>query len=472
MPGAEEVNLSHAFGLAPKDAIAYFEAKGFKISWNWWETWQASHARSFTVAKAAQMDVLEAIREELDLALKNGTTRHDFIKTLEPKLKALGWWGKQVSVGSDGQDIVDQLGSPWRLKNIYRTNLQTAYMSGRYKAQMENSDQRPYWMYVAVIDKKTRKSHESLNGKVFHYTDPIWKTHYPPNGWGCRCRVRALSERALSRKGLKAESSGDRLETKEVDAGVDPATGEVITKPVTTYTQPDGSVLTPDAGWNHNVGEAAFGTDIEVMRKISLVKDDGIRAQTVQALNNSPERHKVFAAWTDAVRQRGRLNDQMKQKGLSPEQKAAIAQQLRQHTVDKAQTLGFVSESVARYVESKGLKPARVLVMSEHGLLHSDSPRHRNDGVALTPEEYRRLPEMLASPEAVLWDKTHDNLLYVFPAEGEHQRQIKIVVNAPDGIKKIRSKLDVVINAFKVPIENLQQAGMYEVIEGRVSIKE
>ncbi len=467
MPKAEDVNLSHAFGLAPKDAIAYFEAKGFKISWNWWETWQEAHAKAFTVAKAAKMDVLEAIREELALALKNGTTRHDFIKTLEPKLKALGWWGKQVSIGPDGKEIVDQLGSPWRLKNIYRTNIQTAYMAGRYKSQMENSDHRPYWLYVAVLDKNTRKSHASLNGKVFHYTDPIWKTHYPPNGWGCRCRVRTLSKRALDRKGLEVEDSGGRLETKEVEAGIDPITGEVITKPVTTYTQPDGSTLTPDAGWNHNVGEAAFGTDVEVMRKISRVQDAEIRRQTVQALNNSEERHRVFAAWVDSVRKRGELNDQLKQKDLTKVQRAEIVQQMKQNVVDKAQTLGFVSEPVARYVESKGLQPARVLVMAEHGLLHADSQRHRNDGVALTADEYRRLPEMLANPEAVLWDTTHDNLLYVFSA-GESDRQIKIVVNAPDGIKKIQGQLDVVINAFKVPVKNLKQAGMYEVIEGKI----
>ncbi|MAC47355.1 MAG: hypothetical protein CMI12_10940 [Oceanospirillum sp.] len=140
---------------------------------------------------------------------------------------------------------------------------------------------------------------------------------------------------------------------------------------------------------------------------------------------------------------------------------------MKQNVVDKAQTLGFVSEPVARYVESKGLQPARVLVMAEHGLLHADSQRHRNDGVALTADEYRRLPEMLANPEAVLWDKTHDNLLYVFSA-GESDRQIKIVVNAPDGIKKVQGQLDVVINAFKVPVKNLKQAGMYEVIEGKI----
>ena len=127
-------------------------------------------------------------------------------------------------------------------------------MAGRIKQQMDFSDARPYWMYVAVLDENTRASHAALHNKVFHHTDPIWNTHYPPNGWGCRCRVRALSDRRLQSLGARVESSDGKLTTQTVDNGFDKRTGEVYTAEVTTYQNGNKS-MTPDAGWNHRPGK-------------------------------------------------------------------------------------------------------------------------------------------------------------------------------------------------------------------------
>ncbi len=238
--------LTHAFALTPKDAVAYFRQKGYTIGWNWQEVAARTHAQAFTVAKAARLDILETIRKEVDKAISTGTTAQAFVKNLTPTLQKLGWWGKQVIVDSAGVAEMVQLGSPWRLKNIYRVNTSTAYMAGRYKQQMENSEARPFWMYVAVMDESTRASHAALHNKVFRFDDPIWQTHYPPNGWGCRCRVRALSQRRLDSLGGQVTSSEGRLSTQTVDTGFDKRTGEVYTSEVTTYR--DGaSVITPDA---------------------------------------------------------------------------------------------------------------------------------------------------------------------------------------------------------------------------------
>ena len=53
------------------------------------------------------------------------------MRQLEPQLRALGWWGRQVVPAPDGAEDEVQLGSPRRLKTIYDTNMRVAYNAGR-----------------------------------------------------------------------------------------------------------------------------------------------------------------------------------------------------------------------------------------------------------------------------------------------------------------------------------------------------
>jgi SPP1 gp7 family putative phage head morphogenesis protein len=156
------------------------------------------------------MDVLETIRGEVDNAISEGQSFQKFKNNLEPKLRKLGWWGKQDFLDKEtGEVIRTQLGSPWRLKTIYQTNMQTSYSAGRYNAHKEVSDRRPYWMYDAINDQNTRPSHRAKDNTVLRADDNWWDTNYPPNGWGCRCSVRSLSERRLKSKGLSVQDGKD-----------------------------------------------------------------------------------------------------------------------------------------------------------------------------------------------------------------------------------------------------------------------
>jgi len=130
----DPVDLSAVFGLPPEQAIEYFQSKGYAITWSWRDLWQEVQAKSFTVAKVMNSDILDDIRGALDDALNNGTTFRDYEKNLTPILKAKGWWGKTEHTNTiTGEVSTAQLGSPRRLKTIYQTNLQTAYMAGRYR---------------------------------------------------------------------------------------------------------------------------------------------------------------------------------------------------------------------------------------------------------------------------------------------------------------------------------------------------
>lgn len=243
------IELKGLFKLAPAKAIKYFKNKGNTLTWDWYDIWQDAHKKTFTVAKVMREDILKDIRSAVDKALSEGKTFHEFKKELKPTLQKKGWWGEQIIVDSKGNAEKVQMGSMYRLKTIYRVNMQTAYMTGRYNTQIENVDNRPYWEYVAVMDASTRPEHAMLNGLVYRYDDPFWKAFYPPNGWHCRCRVNALSQYKLDKEKIKVSSSSGLLsEEKHL---VSKKSGEY--KPVTVYTDPlTGKKIAPDVGWSHN----------------------------------------------------------------------------------------------------------------------------------------------------------------------------------------------------------------------------
>lgn len=429
----EPIDLNAAFRMPSRDAVAYFEAKGYQPTLDWWEMDRAAHARAFTVAHAARQEVLESIRGELQRMLDDGITEREFVERLTGKLQRQGWWGKQVVVDAAGGAKEVQLGSPWRLKNIYRVNKQVAYNVGRYKQQMENSDQRPWWRYVAVMDSRTRPSHAALNGRVFRYDDPIWDDFYPPNGWGCRCRVRALSDAALKRRGLRYESSDGDLSRIQQRYATDPRTGEVITRPGTAWHYRDGGKdkqFAPDPGWSYNPGRAGYDIDVDLMRKITAVQDRSLRTQAVQAFNNNAVRHQAFSLWVDRV-----LDDPRPGHG--------------------AQVVGLVSDDVADAIAARsGQPPARVLVM-EGGRVNAGSP--------LTRVQYAGLSRAMSRPLAVLWDTVRRNVLYVLDDPGD--RTTKIVIRAPAGGQG-RAALDVAIDTERVLESELRNADRYEPLVG------
>lgn len=251
-------DLKAIFGLEPEQAVAYLKSKGYAITWNWQEMLDQAHDQAFTVAKAMRLDLLSDIRGALETALQDGQTLKQFITALQPTLESQGWWGQQVIVGSDGVGELVQLGSPRRLKTIYQTNLQSAYMAGRKAAMEETTETHPYWMYVAILDGKTRPSHRALNGQVFRHDDPIWSSIFPPNGFNCRCRVVALTEAAVKRRGLRIVSSEGRMFTETIETGVNKRTGEIRTAEVTGLRTSDAAgkpvTFRTDPGFNHAPG--------------------------------------------------------------------------------------------------------------------------------------------------------------------------------------------------------------------------
>lgn len=308
----DKADLKAVFGLPPEQAIEYFQAKGYAITWDWRELWQEAQARAFTVAKVMNTEILNDIRGALDDALNNGTTFADFEKNLTPVLQAKGWWGKTDHVNTlTGETGTAQLGSPRRLKTIYQTNLQTAYMAGRYKSMMASTDSHPYWQYVAVLDGRTRPTHRAMNGRVFRYDDALWDSHYPPNGFNCRCRVSPLSADAIERDGVTVQSSEGQL----IDHEIRMKDGSTVpVKALRIKLDGQDKLFAPDAGWSYNPGRAAFQPELDKY-------DYRVARQYVHGTLTGP----AFTGWYQSMANTveraaaGGMGKQAMQKTLAPE---------------------------------------------------------------------------------------------------------------------------------------------------------
>jgi len=223
-----------------QEAIQFFQEKGLSLSpESWRDIWQKAHTTAFTVARVTAVDVLEDIRQAVDQAIDAGTPLAEFKKGLSKLLERKGWLsprGEDAEITLPDGTIRKRL-TPWRLDTIYRTNLQSSYATGRYRQMIEVARRRPYWMYDAVGDMRTRPSHAAMDGKVYRFDHPFWDEWYPPNGFNCRCTVRTLSARQME---------GSQLTEQTTGVGQKPDAGFAY-NPGREKWQPDFNKYSPDA---------------------------------------------------------------------------------------------------------------------------------------------------------------------------------------------------------------------------------
>lgn len=214
-------------------------------TFSWLDLWQQQHSNAFTVAKSAGFDVLGDIGAALDQALANGETLQEFTDKLVPVLMDKGWWGRGPAFDPEsGLQPISQLGSVRRLQTIYDTNMRMSFSAGNWASIQRNKADRPYLMYSAVHDSRTRLLHRLWDGTTLPADDPWWDTHYPPNGWNCRCHVISLSQGQYDSMQGSDVISTDAPPITYRD-WTNPRTGEVV--PV-----PEGI----DPGFAYNPGQA------------------------------------------------------------------------------------------------------------------------------------------------------------------------------------------------------------------------
>lgn len=383
----------------------------------------------------ARMDLLQDVKSALTSAVREGWTQTDFVDRLRPVLGGKGWTGRREVVNRDtgevrlvGRDL------PARLALIFDQNVQSAYMAGRYRAMLANAAARPWWMYVAVIDGRTRPRHRALHRRVFRHDDPFWSRAYPPNGYRCRCRVRALNDDDLSAEGLTPDTGEGHMVCKDVVVNPRAPARDQVSRDLWGW-QPrkNGPIYWTDPGFGWSPGYATWGLDHDLAQKLDAVKSPALYTQVVEALNNAPSRQAAFGLWVAEALERGRSRGE-------------------------AAVLGIVQPEVVDAAKARGLNPARLAVMTDERVRHADREAHQGKGVSLSREQYQGLAAGFGSPEAVYWDARHSNALYVLP-DPDPDWCVLLPLYMPSSNKNAVKKLgsfDGVTTAYRARRSDLQ----------------
>lgn len=399
--------------------LEFFKAKLNLPTERWDDIQRQAHDRAFVVAGAASADLLADLRAAVQKSIESGTGLEAFRKDFKALVLKHGWTGWTGEGSAAGQ--------AWRTKVIYQTNMASSYAAGRW-AQLNDPEllkERPYWKYVhddSVMHP--RPVHQSWNGLVLRHDHPFWKTHFPPNGWGCHCRITAVDAKEYA----LAQAEG-RAEPPPGWDEIDPETGA-----------PPGV----DAGFAYAPG-ANVTTPLQQLVDQKLIKLDApIGAAMYQAMRPvlMAERQKSFKVYLDTV-----LADPVKRGRMS--------------------VAGAIDPATLAWLERvKGIVPATAEITVQDALIvGKKAERHAAAGDALTPDEWANLPWMLDNPDQVLFDTRTGKLVYV--SYSGDPRQAKLAVEFDYKLKKGEGT-NMLVSAFKPPVGSIQSGivgGIYEIVK-------
>ena len=89
------------------------------------------------------------------------------------------------------------------LNTEYNNSVSSAQNASNWLRFQDSKDIFPNLQYDAILDERTRDEHASLDGIIKPINDSFWNTHYPPNGWGCRCDALQTDKKPKGAAGKK-----------------------------------------------------------------------------------------------------------------------------------------------------------------------------------------------------------------------------------------------------------------------------
>ena len=222
--------------LPMEEAQAFWQGKTRISAREFARLTDTAKVKAFAVSGIAKGDELDTVFLALKKAIDQGSTLEEFKADCADIFERRGWTGKRT----------------WRVDNIFRTNIQTAYNVGQYKQLMEDQATLPVWQYSAINDSRTRPTHLAMDGRAWPANHPMWDIWFPPNGYRCRCSVIGLTASQAASRGIEVETVDP---TNTLIEPIDPLTGNRM----------PARQLLPDPGFKTNPGKVIY-PNLETLR--------------------------------------------------------------------------------------------------------------------------------------------------------------------------------------------------------------
>jgi SPP1 gp7 family putative phage head morphogenesis protein len=154
---------------------------------------------AFRIAGVEEESLVAAVRDKLEAALRGESTLGQFLKEAPALFQAAG-----VTPAA-----------PYHLETMFRTNMLTALGAGKWAEAQdpELADLFPLYRYSAILDDRTRKTHEDMHGFTAPSDDPVWNEWWPPNGYNCRCTPVPLSSAYIDRHRVRESRASHQART-------------------------------------------------------------------------------------------------------------------------------------------------------------------------------------------------------------------------------------------------------------------
>ena len=354
----------------------------------WDDLQHSAHDRGFMVAGAMKADLLADLGAAVDRAITEGTGIEAFRKDFRDIVTRHGWHGWTGEGTAKGE--------AWCTKVIYRTNMATSMAAGRW-AQLVDGKFK-YLIYQHSGAAHPRLNHLSWDGLVLPFDHAFWQTHYPPNGWGCGCKVRGAHTLAGARR-----------------VGGDP--DKPLPDNWNSIDPKSGTLVGVGKGWDYAPGKSVAPVINTMTRKtvnwpFELAKAY-MEALPTSVLDDFVTAYRSSPALADEIR---RYVDRVLAKQRAPVKNGPSIQpyrtlgRLASGDVKKVGKLGFDADGYDYSISEYSIRH----VFSRHGDPKTEASRGQR---AITAADYARLALMLNNPASITADGAQILIEGVFGSE-------------------------------------------------------